>query len=318
METYSAKSTSYAEKVFSGAGELGAVRKVHQFFGLTSAVQPVAVGAPSSSDLNNMLNNVGAAPGATTVVTVPAAPIGGDAALIQNVQTLDSYIAVLTALVMYNAHPAPYNLSDPAQAGQFVIDLANARNFVVTGGTVKAVPMYLPMGEATTQTLNKSTTSADLHLELLQAMFAALGLPTNVLTELDGILTEVSDSLKSLQLSFSTQTQTLNHFVSFYYLTPVNGANPPVNQMNVEFIYIQIAQSSWKASVGKSSISNFTLNVTMTRTTATMSAGIVAGNTSNIVSSLLALTGNDQTTIANMTKMKGVKTGTGQPVTVAA
>jgi hypothetical protein len=56
METYSAKSTSYAEKVFSGAGELGAVRKVHQFFGLTSAVQPVAVGAPSSSDLNNMLN----------------------------------------------------------------------------------------------------------------------------------------------------------------------------------------------------------------------------------------------------------------------
>jgi hypothetical protein len=109
-----------------------------------------------------LLNDVGSAPGTTTVVTVPAAPVTGDMALIQNVQTLDSYIATLTALVQYKNHPAMYDLSDKQQATQFVIDVANARNYVVTGGVVNAMPMYLPMGAASTQTINKTTTSADL------------------------------------------------------------------------------------------------------------------------------------------------------------
>ncbi|HBY97034.1 MAG: hypothetical protein M5U01_00325 [Ardenticatenaceae bacterium] len=309
------RSVTLAEQIFQNAGERAAIDRVYPFFGITPAAVPapqglaaLAADTPSKDDLNSLLNSVGTAPGATTAVTVPAAPASGDVALIQNVQTLDSYIATLTALVMYNNHPAPYDLSDKQQAAQFVIDLANARNFVVTGGTVKAIPMYLPMGEATTQSFNKTTTSADLHLEVLTALFGALNLPSGVLTELDGILTEIAGSLQNLQLSFTTQTQTLNHFVSFYYLTPVPGTNPPVNQMNVEFIYLQLAQSSWKASVGKSSVSHFTLDMTTTRTTATMSAGIVAANTSNIVSSLLALTGNDAHTISEMTKMKGVQT----------
>ncbi|WP_428657736.1 hypothetical protein [Runella sp.] len=301
--------SSYAEEIFKLSAEAGAIKNVHSAFNLkaTPSATTVASGA-SSDDLNTLLNNVGTAPGATTVVTVPAAPVTGDAALVQNVQTLDSYIAVLTALVMYNSHPQMYDLSDKQQAAQFVIDLANARNFVVTGGTIKAIPMYLPMGEASTQTINKSTTSADLHLDLLTAMFGSLGLPAAVLTEMDGILTEVADSLKSLQLTFTDQTQTLNHLVSFYHLVPVTGSNPVINQMNVDFIYIQMEQNSWKASIGKSSISNFNLNVTMTRTTATMSAGIVAANTSNIVNSLMQLTTNDATTISKLTKMKGIKT----------
>lgn len=307
-------SATFAEKTFQNSGQQASIQRLHQFFGVAPAMTATAPSGPNGSstpgqgDINTLLNGVGTAPGASTVVTVPAAPVSGDAALIQNVQTLDSYIAVLTALVMYNNHPAAYDLSNPQQAAQFVIDLANARNYVVTGGTVRAIPMYLPMGEATTQSFNKTTTSADLHIDLLTALFASLNLPAAVLTELDGILTEIAGSLQSLQLSFTTQTQTLNHFVSFYYLTPVPGANPPVNQMNVEFIYIQLDQSSWKASVGKSSVSNFTLNMTTTRTTATMNGGIVAANSSNIVNSLMSLTGNDATTISEMTKMKGVKT----------
>ena len=303
------RSVALADQLFQGAGDRAAADRISAFFGIKPAAVPTpAVGSPSKDDLNSLLNSVGTAPGATTAVTVPSAPATGDIALVQNVQTLDSYIATLTALVMYNNHPAPYDLSDKNQAAQFVIDLANARNFVVTGGTVKAIPMYLPMGEATTQSFNKSTTSADLHLELLTALFGSLGLPAAVVSELDGVLTEIADSLKSLQLSFEDQKQTLNHFVSFYYLSPVEGTNPPINQMNVEFIYLQLAQDSWKASVGKSSVSHFSLEMTTTRTKATMSAGIVAANTGNIVNSLLALTGNDANTISEMTKMKGVKT----------
>lgn len=306
--------TAVAQDAFQAAelrgGAAAANRGLHRRRFGASAVSAVAgsAPAPSTDSLNDLLNSVATAPGTSTVVTVPSAPASGDIALVQNVQTLDSYIATLTALVMYNNHPAPYDLSDKQQAAQFVIDLANARNFVVTGGTVKAIPMYLPMGEASTQTIHKSTTSADLHLDLLTAMFGALSLPTAVMTELDGILTEVNQSLQSLQLSFETQTQTLNHFVSFYHLVPVDGSNPPINQMKVEFLYLQMDQSSWKASVGKSSVNHFTLDVILTRTTATMSAGIVAANTSNIVNALMQLTANDPATIAKMTGMKGVKT----------
>jgi hypothetical protein len=310
------RTAALAEQIFDHAGEQAAIQRMHQFFGISPALVPApsrvrvapAASSPSPDDFAAMLNNAGLAPGASTVVTVPAAPISGDAALIQNVQLLDSYIAVLTALVMYNNHPQAYNLSDKTDAAQFVIDLANARNLVVTGGTVKAIPMYLPMGQATTESMNRSTTSADLHLDLLSALFGALNLPTSVLAELDGILTEIADSLKNLQLSFTTQTQTLNHFVSFYYLTPVPGANPQINQMNVEFIYLQIDQSSWQAAVGKSSVSNFTLDMTTTRTTATMSSGVVAANASSIANSLLRLTNKDQAAISEMTQMKGVKT----------
>lgn len=303
------QATATAEQLWSIAETQGGAATVNRGLHRQSfTTNALTADTPSSSSLNDLLNGVGTAPGATTVVTVPAAPATGDIALVQNVQTLDSYIATLTALVMYNNHPAPYDLSDKKQAAQFVIDLANARNFVVTGGTVKAIPMYLPMGEASTQSIHKSTTSADLHLELLTAMFGALGLPAAVMTELDGILTEVNQSLQSLKLSFETQDQTLNHFVSFYHLVPVEGSNPVINMMNVEFIYLQLAQSSWQASVGKSSVDHFSLDVTMTRTTASMSAGIVAANTSNIVNALMQLTQNDAATISKMTGMKGVKT----------
>lgn len=301
---------SNAEAILRRANKQALKTQVHDFFGIYPTLKSdveVSADTPDASDLNSLLNNMGKAPGASTTVTVPTQPASNDLSLVQNVQTLDSYIATLTALVMYHNHPEPYDLSDKKQAAQFVIDLANARNYVVTGGVVKAIPMYLPMGEASTQTFHKTTTSANLHIELLNALFGALSLPEGVLMELDGILTEIADSLKSLQLSFERQTQTLNHFVSFYHLVPVEGTKPAINQMQVEFIYLQIDQSSWKASVGKSSVDHFSFDMTMTRTKATMSAGIVGANTGQIVNSLMQLTQNDAASIANMTKMKGVK-----------
>lgn len=310
MTNYTSASAEYAESVISEAGHRHLTQSLESSLNVAfpQAVS-LAAATPGSGDLNDLLNSVGEAPGTSTVVTVPAAPVSGDAQLLQNMQTLDSYIAVLTALVMYNNHPDPYNLADPKQAAQFVIDTANARNFVVTGGTVKALPMYLPMGEASTQSISKSTTSADLHVELLSAMFETLSLTPAVLKEIDGILTQVADTLKNLKLSFSSQSQTLNHFVSFYHLTPVEGANPPLNKMDVDFLYLQLNQRSWEASVGKSSVKHFGLDFTLTRTKATMSAGLVAANTSSIVNSLLQLTGNDAATISKMTGAKGVKTG---------
>ncbi|WP_125925551.1 hypothetical protein [Halomonas aestuarii] len=304
---FSKDSITFAQTVFSEAGHRHSLNKLESIFNLSVSPVALTAEAPSSSDLDSLLNNVGKASSATTITTVPDAPTNNDALLIQDVQTLESYIAVLTALVMYNKHPDPYDLSDSKQAAQFVIDTANAKNYVMTGGTVKDIVMYLPGMEASTETKSLSTTSADLHVDLLNALFGALSLPESVLTQLDGILTEISETLKSLKLSFSSQSQTLNHVVSFYYLSPVEGTSPPINEMKVRFLYLQIDQNSWKASAGKSSVEHFSFDMILTQTSSTMSSGIVSANTSNIVNSLMALTAKDPDEISKLTGAKGVK-----------
>jgi hypothetical protein len=299
-------SASFAETVLAEASELGAAHAVSHLRAALS-LQASAAETGKSEALNELLNGVGTAPGATTILSVPQTSAGGEEALVQDMQTLDGYISVLTALVMYNKHPAMYDLSNGAEAAQFVIDLADARNFVVTGGAVKAIAMYLSMGEASSQQISKSTTSAELHVDFLITMFGSFGLPAAVLTELDGILTEVADSLKNLKLSFSAESQTLNHFLTFTRLVPIEGTSPPLKQVEVHFIYIELDQSSWQASLGKSSVNHFALDMTITKTSATMNAGLVSANTSNIVNSLIGLTKDDPKTISEMTKVKTVK-----------
>lgn len=303
------KAIVYAQSVFNEAGERYSLDKMVKHYKLDSSksLKTAVNAAPSSDSLDDLLNNVGKAPGSTTIVTVPVQPATNDVSLIQNVEILESYIAVLTALVMYNKHPDPYDLSDPKQATQFVIDTANAKNYVMTGGTVKDIAMYLPGMEVSTQTKSFSTTTADLHMELLETLFGALNLPKNELTELDGILTEINQTLQNLKLSFQTQSETLNHAVNFYYLSPVEGVSPQINEMKVRFLYLQIAQNSWQAAAGKSSVQHFSFNMSLTETSATMSAGIVAANTSKIIDSLTALTKMDAQTITKLTGTKGIK-----------
>lgn len=303
--------TAYAERVFQSASNHQALQEIASDYGLESPASLLAADKPSSNDLNSLLNSVGKAPGSTSVVTVPSTPTNNDVSLIQNVQTLESYIAVLTALVMYNKHPAMYNLSDPAEATQFVVDTANAKNYVMTGGTVKDIAMYLPGMEASTQTKSISTTSASFHVDFLKVLFEGLSMPETVLTQMDSILTEITDTLKNLKLSFKSQSETLNHVVSYYYLSPVAGTNPPINEMKVRFIYLQIKQKSWEVAVGKSSVEHFSFDMVLTQTNSTMSSGLVSANTSRIMNALEALTAKDPTEISKMTGAKGVKTGGG-------
>lgn len=311
-------STEYAQAIFNQAGMEHTVDKLAKQFGLNikkthksllgdGAVSLTETDAPSSNDLDDLLNNVGKAKSNTSITTVPDEPSSYDITLLQNVQTLESYISVLTALVMYNKHPEMYDLSKPDQATQFVVDSANAKNYVMSGGTVKDIAMYLPGMEVSTQTKSISTTSADLHVDLLNALFGSMGLPQGVFKQLDGILTEINKSLQNLKMSFETQSETLNHCVNFYYLKPVEGAQPPINEMHVKFLYLQIDQKSWKASIGKSSVEHFSFNMILTQTDSVMNSGLVSGNTANIIESLQSLTSKDPSEISKMVDAKGVK-----------
>lgn len=299
---------SSIESMLEGATERALAAQLNPNLRVDPAVLATPPPAtPPPETFNSLLAQAGEAPGATSVVTVASQPQEGDFLLETNAQMLDSYIAVLAAWVMYTKHPEPYDLSNPGEAAQFVIDLANARNYVVTGGVIKAIPMYLPLGQATTQRIEESTTSANLHTSLLNAMFGGFGLPEAAIGELDSILTEVTQTLANLKLEFSDEEQTLNHFLSFYHLVPVEGSEPPIHVMQGTFMYLEIDQKSWKASLGKSSLEHFSFDMDLTKTSGTMSTGMVSANTSTIANALHALTEHDPKTISEFTGLKGTR-----------
>ena len=109
------------------------------------SAEPAPAGAPGTTDLNDILNNAVKAPGTTSIATVPTTPDTVMYQMLGQVQTLDSYISLLTSFCIYNEHPAPYDITIPDQASAFVRAMAKWRNYVITGGSVKAMAGYLPV-----------------------------------------------------------------------------------------------------------------------------------------------------------------------------
>src|SRR4028118_1358416 len=124
------------------------------------AEQAPPAGAPSTTDLDGILNNVVKAPGTTSVATVPNTPDTAMYQMLGQVQTLDSYISLLMAFCIYNEHPEPYNIALPDQASAFTQATAKWRNYVITGGAVKAMAGYLPVGSIVSQSFSQEANTA--------------------------------------------------------------------------------------------------------------------------------------------------------------
>ena len=77
---------------------------------------------------------------------------------------------------------------------------------------------------------------------------------------MDGILTKVTQNLSELKVSFSDQTQTLNHVITFHY--PEKVMNTDLNDWKLRLFFLQVDQHSWSVSVGKSTITHLDFNMT--------------------------------------------------------
>jgi hypothetical protein len=272
---------------------------------------PAPAGTPDTTSLNDILNNAVKAPGTTSIATVPNTPDTNMYQMLSQVQTLDSYISLLTAFSIYNEHPKPYDITLPAEASAFTRATAKWRNYVITGGAVKSMAGYLPVGSITTQPYSKSVTSADLHLEFLGELFGAFSFPEAALTQLDSILTKVVAQLGNLKLSFETQTETLDHFLTYYYFSTVQGTGgntgiPAMYVPKVRTFYLHIDQSSWKASVGKSSVDHFNFNMNYFDMDTTMNPGLVANDMTAINGTIQTLTGQTAAEVNKLMNMQAV------------
>lgn len=280
-------------------------------------VGPLAApeGAPGTTDLNDILNNVVEVPGTTSVATVPTQPDPTLYQMLGQIQTLDSYISVLTAYCIYNEHPAPFDITDPKQAAAFAKATAKWRNYCITGGAVKALAAYLPVGQIVTQNFHKSVTAVDLHLEFLKELFGGFGLPAAALTQLDSILTKVVAGLADAKLSFENQSDTVDHFLTYYYFSPVDGTGegtsiPAMFKASVRTFYLHIDQRSWKAAVGgkgsSASVSKFDFSMSYYDMTTAMNSGLVANDMTAINSAIQKLCGKTDKEINTLMNMQAI------------
>ena len=270
-----------------------------------------AAAAPDQSSLNDILNSVVEAPATTSIATVPSDPTGIQYQLLGQIQTLDSYISILTAFSIYNDHPEPYDITDPIQAGKFTQALAKYRNFVMTGGVVKELAACLTVGSSKNGRLYKKVFSADIHAELLTAMFGGFGFTKATMGELDSILTSTTSGLRSLNLKYENQDVTVDHFLTYYYFDKVQGTGgegqlPAVYEVKMRLFYLKLSQHSWEVSIGKSSASMVQLDLNWVDIECRMNSARVAHDMAKINSTITTLTGQDDKAIAKLMNMKAV------------
>lgn len=276
------------------------------------AAEPQPAGTPNGTDLTDILNNAVKLPSATSIATVPTTPDTAMYQMLGQVQTLDSYISLLTAFCVYNEHPEPYDITTPGGASAFARAWPRWRSYVVTGGSVKALAGYLPVGSIVAQSFSKQVRSADLHLEFLSALFGGFSFPKAAMAQLDSILTNVAAKLGSASISFESQDATLDHFLSYYYFATVAGTGgdgqpPAMYVAKVRTFFMHIDQSSWKLAVGKSSVQKFNFHMNYFDMDTTMNSALVAGDMATINATIQTLTGQTAKEVNALMKLQAIK-----------
>lgn len=222
---------------------------------------------PTPENIMNVIEKAKKAPASTSIAALPSPSnvTQNDLQNLQDISLLDTYVSVNSSAYLYKNHPKPYDITKPNEAAQFTKDLANARFLVIT----KGLPGLLIAGESSQQSFSKTTTAADLHLEFLNEIFGSFGFSSSSLRQLDGIMTNIIKNLGALKLGWADQSETLDHLISTYFFEEVQGLGVKVPK--IRLFYLHIDQSSWKASVGKSSVERFKFNMNYADYTFTMS-----------------------------------------------
>ncbi len=224
---------------------------------------------------------------------------------LSDILTMESFIGGLIALAVYHDHPQPYDLTQTSEVMAFIGAWATWRNAILTGNKVNLIAQILPLSGATGSSMNFKSTSATFHADLLAQLFGAMSLPQAEVTELDGFLTQLANALKDLKITSTRQSQSLRHFLSYYYFDPVQGSD--LKLLKVRMIYLQVDQSAWEAALSsKVSVSTFSFNSSVYTATATLNDGLAQQNYTNIFNSMQQLTGKDADTIKKLVNVKTI------------
>lgn len=228
----------------------------------------LAVNDASSNDLFSMVQASKKAPSPTSIAIVDTKgpstwngnPSQDALAIYNDMLTLSSLANVVAMKGVYDAHPAQYNITDPKEATAFIqAQVANLNDTFTRRLGTYALP-----SETTAHHYNKEVKTIDLHLDFLTTLFSSFAFPKSAITKLDGILTQVKDSLANLKIGIESENQTIDHIIFTNYIEAIDieGVPEKVLTGKIRMFYLKINQASWKATVSKSSVSkiNFTMD----------------------------------------------------------
>lgn len=278
----------------------------------TTHVGAAAEGAPAAGpapeSLFDMLQTDNKAPSSTAVSVIPTT--NGTPSLnndqmqqLKDVMMLTSFISVAAMRQLYQTvyQKTPPDITTPEGASLFVRSTVNAKNFVLTS----AMGGFLSLNSSSARSFKTQTTSADLHLEFLGSLFQGFNFPPATLKQLDSVLSSVTQTINSLKLSFTNQSSTLDHMIFLYYFDSVFGIDIKIPKVRIYFLHID--QSSWTASVGKSSVSHISFNMNFIDSIYDMDVDQTAANRQKIKGLLQSLTGQDLDTLNKLLSPKVVK-----------
>ncbi|MHA3061997.1 hypothetical protein ACX1N5_15310 [Acinetobacter sp. ANC 4636] len=273
----------------------------------------LAVSEDTSDDLFSMVQASKEAPGSTSLAVVDTqgpGTSGGkptqDALGIYNdMLTLSSLANVVAMKKVYDAHPAAYDITKPAEATAFIQAQAVNLNDTFT----RQLGAYALPGETTSQHYSKEVLTADLHLEFLTTLFSSFAFPEAALTKLDAILTEVKDSLANLKVGLDSKDQTLDHIIFVNYLEPITlqGVPEKVITGKIRMFYLQINQSSWQATIGKSTVSKVKFEMNFYDTIFSINSNLVRSDISSITGLIKKFTGQSFEEMSKLTSPTVIK-----------
>lgn len=254
-----------------------------------------ALAAPATSaadneadDLFSLVQSSKKAPGATSIAVVdttgPAASSGKptqDALEIYNdMLTLSSLANVVAMQGVYKDHPEKFDITNSKEARAFTQAQAVNLNDTFT----RRLGAYAVPSETTAQLYDKEISSAELHTEFLSTLFQSFNFAPAALAKLDGVLTQVTDSLKKLNISIESETQTFDHLIFTNYIEAmdIQGLSEKVLVGKIRLFYLKISQKSWKAVVAKHSATHMHFTMNYFDTIFTINSKLVRGDISNI------------------------------------
>jgi hypothetical protein len=177
---------------------------------------------------------------------------------------------------------------------------------VLTGGKVDRIAAYLPPGTVIADSINQSSSSATVHMDVLKNLFAAYALSTSAITALDGILTEAVSKLEKLQVGLQNKSQSLDQLVCYYHTKEVDGASG-ILEARLLTLYINVSPSCWQAAIsGKVSAAHYQLDINYYLLDVALSEPIIQRDLEKIYSAIEALTGNSKSDLDKKLNMKAI------------
>jgi hypothetical protein len=267
----------------------------------TVAMDAATSDDPPPGNIMDVINKHKQAPGATSIVAVPPSLSDNDMQNLNDIVLLDTYASVAGASYYYKLNPKGPDITTPDGAAEFTQKFANARFRIMTQG----LPGVLSLQNQLATSFHKETTSTELHMEFLGQLFGSFGFAPSTMKELDGVMTNVVSSLTSLQASWSDQSQTLDHLISFYYFEPVMGLDAKVPKMRLFFLHVD--QHSWTVSVGKSSVAHFEFNMNYDDSTFSMGLTQIAQSRQVIQDQITSMTNQSLESIKELLAASAVQ-----------